>query len=48
MKSPGGAALPLAGTVFGIAFGAYWTLVLPHLCGLLFGRNAEDMDAVYM
>jgi hypothetical protein len=41
-------AVPLAGTILGIAFGAYWSLVLPHLCGLLFGRNAEDMDAVYM
>ena len=40
--------LPLVGTILGIAIGAYWTLVLPHLCGLLFGRNAEDMDAVYM
>jgi len=40
--------IPLVGTIFGIALGAYWSLVLPHLCGLLFGRNAEDMDAVYM
>jgi len=40
--------IPLAGTILGVALGSYWTLVLPHLCGLLFGRNAEDMDAVYM
>ncbi len=40
--------LPLVGTLFGTAAAAYWTLVLPHLCGLLFGRHDEDMDAIYM
>lgn len=41
------APLPLVGTLFNITLGAYWALVLPHLSGLLFGRNEEDMDAIY-